>query len=392
MVKPINYKISHNVLYGVFIFLLLLEVVVQVFDYSDYNFRIKAISKGLLIITVFTFSFFYSYRKDILIKAFLLIIIFFIGQFFLTNKHLVFNQSLWFEITKGDIYILFKYTFILFFVAFFERIPNCQDLIERLIRLFYFFMIVNTVFIIMGPLLNFEFLKSYPFSERFGFQGLIQLVGESVHLYIIIISLQYLVSLKTKKYGLFFFFLLGGIMLGKKAMLLYVFLLFIVHLVHHRRYFVLSIIGGVSVLSIIFYDFMIDVFLEIFPFWSDLYKSEGIITVIFSTRDILFQQSIEYIQTNWSLLNYFFGGVDFLNFRSEFGFFDLFLTLGVLGTIVYLWFIYEILFKKQRAITISLISIILIIEFVSGGLFINVLPMLFLYLMAKYLKSLYKEV
>ena len=83
MVKPINYKISHNVLYGVFIFLLLLEVVVQVFDYSDYNFRIKAISKGLLIITVFTFSFFYSYRKDILIKAFLLIIIFFIGQFFL---------------------------------------------------------------------------------------------------------------------------------------------------------------------------------------------------------------------------------------------------------------------------------------------------------------------
>ena len=106
----------------------------------------------------------------------------------------------------------------------------------------------------------------------------------------------------------------------------------------------------------------------------------------------MFQQSIEYIQTNWSLLNYFFGGVDFLNFRSEFGFFDLFLTLGVLGTIVYLWFIYEILFKKQRAITISLISIILIIEFVSGGLFINVLPMLFLYLMAKYLKSLYKEV
>lgn len=380
-------QLLHHILYGVFLVLFLLEPIVKIFYDPSSTFRSKAIIKLVLLGILVGYTVFLKIKKEVLFYIIALSLFFLVGQYMLTEKHSIFGGHILDEIKTGDIYIFVKYLFILFFVGVYEKIENNENLTDRLVRLFNGFMIINTIFVIIGLITKFELLKSYPYTPRFGYQGLIGLAGESIHLYTIAISLAYIKFVKTKEYRLLVFFILGGILLGKKAVFIYLFILFLAHLVYLKKTKILYGISILGVLTIVFFNQIIKLYLKLFPFWQSIYEKDGLATVIFSKRDILFEQSIEYIQTNWHPLNYLFGGIDFAIFRSEFGFFDLFLAVGILGFAVYFWFVYKYFLSKQSKLVTMVFIAIFITEAFSGGLIINIMPMIFLYLIAKYLEK-----
>lgn len=382
-------QIYHHILYGIFLALFLLEPLVKFFDEPNSNFRIKAVFKLILLTVIIGFAIFLKIKKEVFFFLIVFIISFVIGQYMLTEKHSIFGSDLLEEVKKGDVYIFVKYLYILFFVGVYEKITDNENLTERLVNLFNGFMIINTIFILIGLITKWELFKSYPYTTRFGYQGLIELAGESIHFYTIAISLAYIKYLKTSKYGLLLLFIIGGVLLGKKAIFLYLLLLVLVHLYYLKKKKILYGIGFLTILAMVFHNFVISIFLKIFPFWQNLYETDGLLTVIFSKRDILFQESIDYIQTNWHPLNYIFGGIDFASYRSEFGFFDLFLAVGFLGIVLYFWFIYKYFLAKQTSIVKAVFILIFITEAFSGGLIINVIPMIFLYLIANYLEKKY---
>lgn len=383
-------EILHHILYGIFWVLFLLEPLAKFMYDPSSTLRLKAGAKLVLLAILVGYTVFLKIKKEVLYYIIALSMCFLLGQLLLTEKHSIFGGDFMGEVQSGDIYIFIKYIFILFFVGVYERISNNENLTGRLVNLFNGFMIINTIFVIIGLITKFEILKSYPYTPRFGYQGLIQLAGESIHLYTIAIALAYIKYIRTKKYILLVFFIIGGILLGKKAIIIYLMLLFIVHLIHLKKKKILYGIGALSVLTLVFYKYMIALYLKLFPFWQHLYETEGLASVIFSKRNTLLEESVLYIQDNWHPLNYLFGGIDFAMFRSEFGFFDLFLAVGILGFVIYFWFVYKYFLSKQSRLVKMIFIVIFITEAFSGGLIINIMPMIFLYLIAKYLEKNYK--
>ena len=254
-------------------------------------------------------------------------------------------------------------------------------------------MIINTIFIITGIFTDWNFLKTYPSSSRFGATGLIAMAGESIHIYTVVISLIYVNFIYTHKGTLVLgFFIIGGLLLGKKAIFLFLFLLSIIHLIYTKRKFLLSItLTLIIAVLLFFHNQIVNIFLKIFPFWEAQYKNEGVVSVIFSRRDYLFKGALDYICENWNFLNYLFGGIDYFNYRSEFGFFDLFLAFGIIGFGVYSLFLIKYVFQRQTILIKLVLVNILFIDAVSGGLIINVLPAILLLLTAKYFRDNFKS-
>lgn len=385
--KDLKKPIYHNILYGLFLLIFLLEPIVNIFPAFTSHLRAKAIVKLLLLVMLFSCALTLKINRKALIMLFCLILSFVIGQYLLPKSYSIFQNDLIEEIKSGDIYIMVKYLYIIFFVAIYEKIIFNDHLTDRLLNLFNKFMIINTVFIGIGLITHWELLRTYPYSERFGYQGIMELAGESIHLYTIAITLAYINYIKTTKWATLIILIIGGVLLGKKAIFIYLVLLFLVHLFYIKKKKTLYVIGFLITCSIIFYRYIAVIFIKIFPFWQSLYDTEGLTAVIFSARNLLFERSLDYIHDNWVFLNYIFGGMNFSEYRSEFGFFDLFLAVGLLGTIIYICFIYKYLISKQSYLVKAIFIIIFIVDGFSGGLIINVMPMIFLYLVAKKLES-----
>jgi hypothetical protein len=93
---------------------------------------------------------------------------------------------------------------------------------------------------------------------------------------------------------------------------------------------------------------MVKIVVSFSPFWKYVYKEYGLVSTIFSLRDNLLINALNYIEKYWSCLNYLFGGIDYSNIRSEFGVFDLFLAFGVLGLVLYSYFLNAFFFQRTR--------------------------------------------
>lgn len=379
-----------RLVFCLFIILFCLEPITIILnEVLNYGLRVKFIYKGILLIVIVVISLIYckSLWKFLLVIG--LIICFIIGQLTLPATFSVFQGDFLNELILGDIYIVAKFVYILVFVAAYETIPNTKNLTDKIIDMFYWFMLINTLVIITGLLANLECFRAYPFSKRFGFIGFIELAGESIHYYTLAISIAYLKYLENKKHSLLLFLLIiSGILIGKKAIFIFLLLLLLIHFYYlKKRNLVIMCLGILSILIAFFQFFFETIFLKIFPFWNNLYEEKGLLSVIFSNRNHLFNSTIVYLDNNWRILNYLFGGSDFENYRSEFGFFDLFLAFGITGFIIYISYLYKYILINQESLVKAILISILFIEAISGGLLINVVPSILLFLTAKYFRD-----
>ena len=123
--------------------------------------------------------------------------------------------------------------------------------------------------------------------------------------------------------------------------------------------------------------------------FNNVRNKNGLLTAILSYRDkLLINETIPFIDNNWLIVNYFFGGINDISTRSQMGFLDLFYFFGLIGTTIYLysfrcWFFN---FKLSR-INIYFILILFFITFLSGNFFLNASIPIYMVILNKRLKK-----
>ena len=138
---------------------------------------------------------------------------------------------------------------------------------------------------------------------------------------------------------------------------------------------VISLVLGISTLAV-FYEYII----ELNPFLASFYRENGLITMIFSTRDLALKETGSYVFMNWDVINYCLGTISYIGYRVELELFDLIFFFGMLGSLVYLCLFYKAFFKNNSNLLNEMLIVILICSFVSGALLISIPSMIFLYL------------
>ncbi|AXT18574.1 hypothetical protein D7030_06980 [Flavobacteriaceae bacterium AU392] len=351
--------------------------------------RIRAVLKIVFLFFLLVSIILLGAKKQVVFLGLGMFLCFIFGQLFLNDKFTIFNKNIFLEeLVAGDIYIGIKYLFIFVVVAVVEKIKHKEKLVKNIIDVFNKIIIINTIFIIVGLLFSIDDFRSYPQSSlRFGNQGLLDLAGESLFVYIIAVIINYFRYIKTKNVIMLIVSIMGAVLLGKKAVFLFLSILLLIHLWYLNKKTILNVILLLSSVFIFFADSLMKLVASVSPFWKIIYERYGLVSTIFSRRDVLLMDVLDYIGEHWYYLNYLFGGIDYFNKRSEFGFFDLFLAFGIIGFLIYVIFLKQYFLKDQEKVVVYLILALLFVEALSGGLFINVVPMVLFYLMAQYLKN-----
>ena len=331
--------------------------------------------------------------KKTIYSILVLICCFFIGQFFLV-KNSIFQSAFFDEVLKGDIYHLNKYIFIILYVSIIYKHKDKIKLSKLVLNTIMVILSINSILILYGFIFNFDLFQSFPGSKRFGYSGLFIKSGESVLLYVLASIYYYIYYLKGKSILPSIYFVFIALLSGKKIAFLVLPLFYIVHFCIQSRYKVFFRVFGVLATSIIliFKKNIIEVVVKFFPFWEKLLEERGFWTVIFSTRDLNFNRTLDFISSHWAPVNYLFGGTNYNHLRIEIDPFDLFVFFGLIGGIIYLMLINKYYLKpiKNNILKILLIGYF-IIGMIYGAFLFNILLMTLLYLFVILFSSIEKE-
>lgn len=354
----------------------------RLLNYYDLNIRLTALTNGafqLLFILLFLKTLIKS--RQIMFPI-ILGTTFIIGQFFLVESKIDFSGSkdVLYEVTYGHILQLNNYIFPIVFSIGFCSLKSRYELASKVFKILETLFYFNSVFVLFGVLSDVEYFKAYPFSDRFGYMGLFNANTFTVYFYCLItVFLYYKYNNKTTKVWNLLYAIFIGLLLGKKAFLLLLGLLVIYHLwknVRISKIKLVAIFATSLTIAIVLKDKLLQLVFNVFPFWENIYKKNGLFAFITSHRNIKLEYAYGQIIENWTLPNYIFGGMIFPTYRTEWGIIDLYITFGFIGLLVYtLWFqnLFNGISKKQTV----LLVLILIIAFFVGGFFVNVNLMMF---------------
>jgi len=374
VIKKLIEKNADTIFLGFFIFLFLIEIVVNInmYYYESSLSRLAGYYK-LLFELFLIFCLLFNYKKIKWIGLFCLL--FLLGQLF--SKSFISSISTE-NITTGNIYYFNRYIYIFIFsaVASLGLLKNK----ERIISLFKNVMFVNSIFIIIGLIFNLELFKSYPKTLRFGFDGIFVKDGDAAYLYIIFIAYlysEYLKSKENKKLLLLVGAIIVSFLLGKKIMFLFNTFLFL-HFLYSKnlKKWIIPIFISIVGIGFVFHKKI----LSFFPFLESFYLKNGLVTTIFSTRDLALKSTYTFISDNWGIQNYLFGSIDYIKRRVELEFFDLVFFFGLVGMLLYVFMFYNYFFKNNFKLYNQLIVIIILTSFFSGALLISIPSLLFLYI------------
>src|SRR5690606_3298016 len=101
--------------------------------------------------------------------------------------------------------------------------------------------------------------------------------------------------------------------------------------------------------------------------------NEGFLTSLLSTRNKAFmEETLPFIQQQWSWLNYLVGGISDLETRSQMGIVDVFYFWGIAGGSLYLYMYYKsfVTFKLNKVVLSLMITLFGLIS-LSGNFFEN---------------------
>ena len=345
-------------------------------------FRYSGIVKLLFEFFIIVVAFKKGINKQSIYLIGVLIASFFIGQLFLT-KNSILSGPLLDEVLRGDIYHLNKYIFIILFISVIEDHKDRVKLSKMVVNMVLLVLSINSLLILCGFLFNVDIFQSFPGSKRFGYSGLFIKSGESVLLYLLASIYFYIKFLKGKSIWPVIYFCIVALLSGKKIAILILPLFYIVHFCFQSRfkqfYRVFGILGLTSILM--FKNVILEYTVKLFPFWEVLLKERGFWTVIFSTRDLNFYKTFNFIVEYWTPLNYLFGGTNYNQLRIEIDPFDLFVFLGLVGLILYLLFVKNKYLAPIKNNTINYLVVgFLIIGMIYGAFLFNILLMTILYL------------
>lgn len=312
-------------------------------------------------------------RQDHFIKIItciiVLIISFFAGQISLDNITQPLNITL-------NIEYLVKYLFLPIIILMFLELKDKSEHIEKIVKIFEWVFLINAAFILIGFCFNINELSTYS-GDRFGYIGIFSRSGQASVFSIIFILLYYW-QIKFKKNYLikfkFIFSVIVSLLLGTKRIYIFLIILLLYFILIDKGYkkratyraSVLIILTG-----LLFNQLVIKSFNRVFIVFQNNYYNKGFLYSLTSSRSDLFLKTFDdFVKTNWTLPNYFFGGASFQNyiFITGMDFFDLFLFFGLIGVVIY-FKIFSLLinFKHQDSYIRFYLIILGIISFFSSS-------------------------
>lgn len=382
-----HFKINAILTSIVLVFLIEFALTLYLNYESVKSTRLVGFYKIILQIIIISSITYRNINRPLLYFIISIFLIFLINQIILNP---IFFDTIEFQLKKGSLYYFDRYIYIyLFIVAFLTWKKNIY-ITKTLIKIIEIILLFNSVLMIIGFCFDINLFESYPNSSRFGYDGLFNKVNETSYLYIMYISyLYYQVINKIRKWPILIFMIGVSLLMGTKTILLFLALLFVYHctmIIKYKNYCRIAII----VLSIVFFLFFKQImyfYFDLFPFWNHLQAKHGLTTLLFSKRDLLFLDNVEYIKVFWNYINYIIGGPyyssDFL--LTQMDSIDLFLFFGILGVALYSFFIGKMFFEKNNNIKNSLMIIIFFCGLIGGGLLLSTMSMIYLFLISKYM-------
>ncbi|GGE33736.1 hypothetical protein GCM10010832_12390 [Psychroflexus planctonicus] len=313
------------------------------------------------IILVFIFLIYLKSKKQIL-HLLLLLAFFLIGQFYISNGfRLEVLQSL------GRFFLVI---ILLIFASLYPLSPKAKN---QLFVTFKNIMLVNACLIFIAFAFQFNFLATYDISFRFGYNGLFVSSATSSYAFLTFFILCYFRhtnQLSLKKDWSTILIIFSSLFVGTKA--IYLGLVLISCLAFFKTNKLSIRAKGFSLLTVFVFGLFIFyiTFIKIGDF-NEIKEASGLLSAILSFRnDLLINVTLPYINENWTVWNYLFGGTSNFDTRTQLGFLDVFYFWGVIGGICYFYIFQQNFFRfRNTTETLILLSIISLIVFMGGNFF-----------------------
>lgn len=287
--------------------------------------------------------------------------------------------------------LLNKYIFAMIIYMAITPLRDSAHLKQPLIA-FRNIVFINSLLILLGLFTNLTYFKSYHTAiDRFGFNGLSPSINETTLFYIIGVSFLYQIK-NTSKFNkfAFWFVIATTLLLGAKGFYLYLILLFLYVLIYKISWlyklpiilFFLFCIGFIAYQLFFVYPFLVEKFIQI-------YNNRGLLSTLLSERDMLFEWRFGENIKLWTFLNYLFGGYDQRVFIIEMDFVDIFLFFGTIGSLIYLYLNFFLLFSfpKKTSFIVFFVLVYFFQAALSGHFFYSATNSLYLVLICLFFSS-----
>ena len=354
----------------------LLTKIIIVYDFEGFR-RYSAIPKAILEIGLFYFIIKdKKFNNKIMLCALFLLLITLLNTLILVN-----DISIEILIVKG--YTLNKYLFLFLFSSVFLMIKDNKKILYQIRNVLLVVGFVNSLFIIIGLFSEIELLRAYPNSQRFGYNGLFLKTSEASYFYILLIITTYQGYANNYLNKItFYIFLLSSLLIGTKVVWVFILLLIGVHFLLHRKKEIRNTFIAISIsglLIVVFLrDSLVKLVVNMFSFGPSIYEEYGFLTVITSTRDLLFINAYKYVTEEWTIINYLFGGANLREIGVEFEFVDIFLYFGIFGLAIFLVGVKSIFLQKENTkIGLFLFYSFMIVVFFAGNFFMSIICSIF---------------
>jgi hypothetical protein len=286
------------------------------------------------------------------------------------------DYSLVESLTKSQGYYTAKFTMPLLFWGVWSVLKNANHYGVVFITQLQRFLTINAVLIITGAVFDVSTFESYPLSGRWGYSGFLWHL--SFHSIAYGVFLLYLLEQKKKAWGFILLFSLALLLLGQKAGLLYVLLIFTVGVVTNRYFEVGIIASGVALVGSA--PLWLPYVVAISPFWENAYNKHGVWGVLLSLRNENLENIWEIISPLLSVFDVMFGVPIRFPMRVEMMPFDILTFFGIIGLFIFILLIFKIVPNWKWSIPI-------LVACFGGGIYETPLGMLLFFVILALVKQ-----
>lgn len=303
-----------------------------------------------------------------------LALFFFIGQLIIFGKPSITSEFI--SETAPNIRFLILSLFPLIFITFLANNPQLNTIQIR--KIFIIIIWITTLSTIIGFVFEIKFLKTY--IHRFGYRGLMPKSITATYFYIAAILFLYHAYFFKKHKNLIslLFTVMSALLVGTKAIYLFIAMLFLFHFIYfkfYKKFLTYISLTFLLILFSVFKDAVQLLFIKLFNPLIALYEKSGLLTALFSFRDLIFIENWLIYKNSWTSVNYLLGGKISHAKLYENSVLDIFTFFGIIGTCLFLY----VFFKNSLKIIktnypfgwFSILSIFTV-SILAGQFFINI--------------------
>lgn len=382
-------KISKN-RWFVFIFFWMLNFLLGVLYKYHYLTTTKHLSYTWIPDAIFfTYLIFHLIREKqikVLASIGLLLLFKFIGSYGLYEDYespYYFFRDV-FKTWMGYVYIFPLFLFLKpLAIKFSNRIPKALNL-----SLIYWSLFI-VLGVILGYFIDVYFFRTYESWERFGIAGWLFPSSYVSYLYIFLLLILYSLSIQNSNKKIYKYLLalvsLAALFSGTKTVYAFLFSFFMIisvkYKLYRKAYFLACIAIGLIGLGL-----FREKLSQSFSVLINLFKEEDVLTFILSYRNHNFIETWNTLKSDWGVGNYLFGGVNNRTQLTELAFPDLFFNFGLLGSLLFIFTYYQVVFKALNWNIYKLVFLILCVLLIAmGGNFFDRIAIAYLLVILYYL-------